>query len=443
MSILDSVPVVGSYRKSKEADEIVARWKRNHKRAESELEEANEASKELCQDLLETKIICATDVIPAASDVLEKCHKINRKETNVKKDSYISLKRTHIPSLKESELTFGDVAKTGVKGTAAGAALALGSMSTVSAVGTASTGTAIATLSGAAAQNATLAWFGGGALSAGGAGIAGGAMVLGGVALAPIAVLGAIKYSSHAEKKLTDAKVFRNKVRENIEKIEATIDISKSLNDHVDLYHNTIKEVSFRLDESRQSLNLALDEKDEEKIKYFKVVTILLIKALKRLLDIVVINQSQQPSAESLMVIEHANSISDVVVEEFIQEFNSSDSVELPEGVNYLREILPGGDSIKYFWLQGDYDEKPKPKKIKANSENKLTFYGTIWCMVLSFILALGFASFNFEFLSILLFWLTGVYPLSYIGQKFGGKVEQIAGLMLIIITGVALMVYF
>ena len=44
--------------------------------------------------------------------------------------------------------------------------------------GTASTGTAISTLSGAAAQNAALAWLGGGALSAGGGGIAAGNALL-------------------------------------------------------------------------------------------------------------------------------------------------------------------------------------------------------------------------------------------------------------------------
>ncbi|MCY3877029.1 MAG: hypothetical protein OXF88_22400 [Rhodobacteraceae bacterium] len=44
--------------------------------------------------------------------------------------------------------------------------------------GTASTGTAISTLSGAAATKATLAWLGGGAVAAGGLGIAGGGIVL-------------------------------------------------------------------------------------------------------------------------------------------------------------------------------------------------------------------------------------------------------------------------
>ena len=49
----------------------------------------------------------------------------------------------------------------------------------VASLGTASTGTAISTLSGAAATKATLAWLGGGAIAAGGLGIAGGAVVLG------------------------------------------------------------------------------------------------------------------------------------------------------------------------------------------------------------------------------------------------------------------------
>lgn len=51
----------------------------------------------------------------------------------------------------------------------------------VASFGTASTGTAISTLSGAAATKATLAWLGGGALAAGGLGVAGGVVVLGAI----------------------------------------------------------------------------------------------------------------------------------------------------------------------------------------------------------------------------------------------------------------------
>lgn len=72
-----------------------------------------------------------------------------------------------------------------VHGIGMGSAVAAGSWSAVAVMGTASTGTAIGSLSGVAATNAIWAWFGGGALAAGGAGMAGGALVLGGLFLAP------------------------------------------------------------------------------------------------------------------------------------------------------------------------------------------------------------------------------------------------------------------
>jgi len=50
-----------------------------------------------------------------------------------------------------------DVALGGIGGTATGVGVAAGAMAGVGAFGTASTGTAIGTLSGAAASNATLA----------------------------------------------------------------------------------------------------------------------------------------------------------------------------------------------------------------------------------------------------------------------------------------------
>ena len=64
-------------------------------------------------------------------------------------------------------------------GLAAGALGAIGAYGLVGTLGAASTGTAIGTLSGAAATNAALAWFGGGSLAVGGAGIAGGTAVTG------------------------------------------------------------------------------------------------------------------------------------------------------------------------------------------------------------------------------------------------------------------------
>lgn len=80
---------------------------------------------------------------------------------------------------KEAEVKAGGF---GAAGAGAGIAVAaLGptvAMGVATTFGVASTGTAISTLSGAAATNAVLAWLGGGALAAGGGGMAGGQLLL-------------------------------------------------------------------------------------------------------------------------------------------------------------------------------------------------------------------------------------------------------------------------
>ncbi len=66
-----------------------------------------------------------------------------------------------------------------------GVATAAAAYGLVGTLASASTGTAISTLSGAAAKSATLAWLGGGTIAAGGGGIAAGTVVLGGLVVGP------------------------------------------------------------------------------------------------------------------------------------------------------------------------------------------------------------------------------------------------------------------
>ena len=94
---------------------------------------------------------------------------------------------------------------TGIgKGAAAGAATAAAAYGLVGTLATASTGTAIGVLSGAAAQSATLAWLGGGALAAGGGGMALGAYVLGGIVAGPAILVVGFFASAQAEKVVTE-----------------------------------------------------------------------------------------------------------------------------------------------------------------------------------------------------------------------------------------------
>ncbi len=80
-------------------------------------------------------------------------------------------------------------------GTAGGFAAAGLTTAAVMALGTASTGTAIASLSGAAATNATLAAIGGGAIAAGGGGIALGTTILGASTLGVGLLIGGVIFS--------------------------------------------------------------------------------------------------------------------------------------------------------------------------------------------------------------------------------------------------------
>ena len=91
---------------------------------------------------------------------------------------------------------------TGVTG---GALAAFGAYSAAATFATASTGTAIGTLSGAAATNATLAFFGGGSLASGGLGMAGGTMVLGGLVAGPALLVMGLIASNKAGKSLENA----------------------------------------------------------------------------------------------------------------------------------------------------------------------------------------------------------------------------------------------
>ena len=120
------------------------------------------------------------------------------------------LKKLHIDKKDFKDLSSmvsfsGSLAGGAAAGTAGGALIALGAYGAAQALAVASTGTAIASLSGAAATNATLAFFGGGSLAAGGLGMAGGMAVLGGIVAGPALLVTGFIAGSAAKKNLEKA----------------------------------------------------------------------------------------------------------------------------------------------------------------------------------------------------------------------------------------------
>lgn len=107
-------------------------------------------------------------------------------------------------------------------GTAGGFAAAGATTAAVMTLGTASTGTAIASLSGVAATNATLAALGGGSIAAGGGGIALGSAILGGATLGVGLLVGGIVFNitgSSLSNKADEAWSQMKKAEDEINKI--------------------------------------------------------------------------------------------------------------------------------------------------------------------------------------------------------------------------------
>lgn len=143
-----------------------------------------------------------------------------------------SMKRVSATS-KELLLLGGGSAVTGA--VAVGAAMGIAGL-----VGTASTGVAIGTLSGVAAQNATLAWLGGGALSASGAGVAGGMVVLGGIAIAPLAIFAMFLGANKGKQQLNAAREYSAQVNVIVEKIKTLIAELAQIRRGADLFTDTL-----------------------------------------------------------------------------------------------------------------------------------------------------------------------------------------------------------
>ena len=130
------------------------------------------------------------------SDAIEKIQK--RPQINNVNSADAIIPKYELKELKNASLGAG-ILLGGIGGAAAGTAggfaAAGATTAAVMAVGTASTGTAISSLSGASAINATLAALGGGSVAFGGGGMALGSLVLGGATLGVGLLIGGVIFN--------------------------------------------------------------------------------------------------------------------------------------------------------------------------------------------------------------------------------------------------------
>lgn len=181
--------------KMKEANDTMelAQWKQE--RAVQKFNTRNDATTEL-MDALGKQELEILESFDKFSDMIEKIQ--GRPEFGSGFGGSIALPAYEAEELKRisagASVLLGGIGGAAV-GTAGGFAAAGATTSAVMALGTASTGTAISTLSGVAATNATLAALGGGSLAAGGGGMALGSAILGGATLGVGLLIGGVIFN--------------------------------------------------------------------------------------------------------------------------------------------------------------------------------------------------------------------------------------------------------
>lgn len=204
------------YQNKSEADDIIEASKKKYDDEKSDFDKRSKQTNQSLTKLGELQLNIGNDFKEfrtIAEKLLDKLNQANSKDLEI---NFPQHELDKIDGLALSTTAYmGKI----VGASAAGAAAAYAAYGGVMAFAAASTGTSIATLSGAAAYNATMAALGGGSLAAGGFGMAGGAMVLGGVLVAPIMAIAGWAYASHAEEALSDARKIQAEVNEAVKKI--------------------------------------------------------------------------------------------------------------------------------------------------------------------------------------------------------------------------------
>lgn len=203
-------------------------------------------------------------------------------------------------------------------GAAAGALAAIGAYGGAMTLGAcATTGTAIATLSGAAATNATLAFLGGGALSIGGLGMAGGTMVLGGLVAGPaLAVMGFVVGAKASANK--DA-AYSNlaKARKYEEEVKTVQVLCKAIRMRANMFERLLIKLDAIFEPLTESLAQIIQTSGTDFSEYSKdekavvAANLSLAKAIKAVLDTPILTEDGNLTEESQAIVAPVQSVID------------------------------------------------------------------------------------------------------------------------------------
>lgn len=214
----------------------------------------------------------------------------------------VEIEAPDIPRLRAQVVESIGLLAGGVTTAVTGTAAYLSALWGVGTFATASTGTAIAGLSGAAATNATLAWLGGGAVAAGGGGMALGAVMLTGIAAAPAVLVAGLGVGVQGQRALTRA----TDISAGVEVALAEMDVKKELlgqvEERIAELRSVLEDVNLRALASLGDLSSRDFEPDRD-LALFQT-TALLMRAVGEILATPIVDADGRPTEQSLAITE-------------------------------------------------------------------------------------------------------------------------------------------
>lgn len=232
---------------------------------------------------------------------------LEENERNVKKIDRsiidgVEVTIARLPAMKSQVVKAEKLLAGGLTAVATGTAARTAAMAGVQAWASAGTGTAISSLSGAAAQNAALAYLGGGTVASGGGGMAAGATVLSGVAIAPGLLIAGVTVGIQGHKAKTRAAKMRATVNTSIAHLESSEAALAGIVTRAD----ELSAVLERLDErARTSLGrlrgVAFDPSDHAEL-FFAAAK--LIGSVSEVLNAPVLDADGELTDESILIVE-------------------------------------------------------------------------------------------------------------------------------------------
>ncbi len=291
----------------------------NNRSAQRRIDEATEDAKKSCENsrnaienLGRKKVWILNNSIVSFVNLFGQLHNVELGET----PGMDELQKFRIDKLAFDELKQMSSMASSIVGGAAGGAVA-GALTAIGAYGGAMTlgacatmGTAIATLSGAAATNATLAFLGGGALSVGGLGMAGGTMVLGGLVAGPaLAVMGFV-VGAKASANREESRANLAKAREYEEEVETVQVLCKAIRMRANMFERLLIKLDAIFEPLTESLAQIIETSGTDFSHYLEeekavvAANLSVAKAIKAVLDTPILAEDGNLTDESEAIVE-------------------------------------------------------------------------------------------------------------------------------------------